>query len=93
MSDHGHFTPRPCQNCRDKKQRIEELEAEVDLQADHLHAATVQFDEQIAEIERLRKATKKALVVLAGTVSYLAVAEDALREALTEEDDETNPGS
>ena len=35
MSDHGHLTPRPCQNCKDKDAEIERLKAVVDAVIAH----------------------------------------------------------
>ena len=47
MSDHGHFTPRPCQNCKDKDAEIERLRRYIEGLRDRI-------DTKDAEIERMR---------------------------------------
>ena len=35
---HGHFAKRPCQNCRDKAARIEQLEADKEILLCAMHS-------------------------------------------------------
>jgi hypothetical protein len=65
MNNPGHFTPRPCQNCRDKDRRIAQLEKTMgtdlaayrELQA-RLQEAEVRTFGYQAEMARLERGLK-----------------------------------